>query len=47
MIMGVIVFFGVKLVNKFASVALICVIVSILAVYTGIFVNFNGSDKLQ
>lgn len=47
MIMGTIVFLGVKFVNKFASVALACVILSILAVYIGIFVNFNGNDKLK
>ena len=46
-IMGVIVFFGVKFVNKFATVALICVILSIIAVYVGIFVNFYGNDNLK
>lgn len=46
-VMGTIVFVGVKFVNKFATVALACVIFSILAVYIGIFVNFNGNDKLQ
>ncbi|XP_075215520.1 solute carrier family 12 member kcc isoform X2 [Lycorma delicatula] len=46
-VMGTIVFIGVKFVNKFASVALACVILSILAVYVGIFVNFNGNDKLK
>lgn len=46
-VMGTIVFIGVKFVNKFATVALACVILSILAVYVGIFVNFNGNDKLQ
>lgn len=47
LIMGMVVFVGVKFVNKFATVALACVILSITAVYTGIFVNFNGNDKLQ
>ncbi|XP_063225978.1 solute carrier family 12 member 4 isoform X2 [Bacillus rossius redtenbacheri] len=47
MVMGVIVFVGVKFVNKFATVALACVLLSILAVYVGIFTNFNGNDKLQ
>ncbi|XP_039276024.1 solute carrier family 12 member 4 [Nilaparvata lugens] len=47
MVMGTIVFVGVKFVNKFASVALACVILSIVAVYVGIFVNFNGNDKLK
>ncbi|CAG0880541.1 unnamed protein product [Darwinula stevensoni] len=42
-----IIFVGVKMVNKFASVALACVLLSILAVYTGIFVNVNGNDSLM
>ncbi|XP_031349660.1 solute carrier family 12 member 4 isoform X3 [Photinus pyralis] len=46
LVMGIIVFIGVKFVNKFATVALACVILSILAVYVGIFVNFNGNDNL-
>lgn len=44
---GLIVFVGVKFVNKFAAVALTCVICSIIAVYVGIFDNFNGNEKLQ
>ncbi|XP_054278489.1 solute carrier family 12 member 4 isoform X2 [Macrosteles quadrilineatus] len=47
MVMGTIVFVGVKFVNKFASVALACVILSILSIYVGISVNFNGNDKLK
>ncbi|XP_018328608.1 solute carrier family 12 member 4 isoform X2 [Agrilus planipennis] len=47
LVMGMIVFVGVKFVNKFATIALACVILSILAVYIGIFVNVNGNDKLQ
>ncbi|XP_018363501.1 PREDICTED: solute carrier family 12 member 4 isoform X3 [Trachymyrmex cornetzi] len=47
MIMGTIVFVGVKFVNKFATVALACVILSILAVYVGLFVNFNGNESLK
>ncbi|CAH1153516.1 unnamed protein product [Phaedon cochleariae] len=46
-VMGTIVYFGVKFVNKFATVALACVIFSILAVYIGIFVNINGNDNLH
>ncbi|KAK9498186.1 hypothetical protein O3M35_004058 [Rhynocoris fuscipes] len=46
-VMGTIVFVGVKFVNKFAGVALACVILSILAVYVGIFVNFYGNEKLK
>lgn len=44
---GCIVFVGVKFVNKFAGVALACVIFSIIAVYVGIFTNIKGNDKLQ
>lgn len=47
LVTGTIVFIGVKFVNKFAGVALACVICSIIAVYVGIFDNFNGNDKLQ
>ncbi|XP_037032618.1 solute carrier family 12 member 6 isoform X3 [Bradysia coprophila] len=46
-VMGTIVFIGVKFVNKFAAVALACVIFSIIAVYIGIFDNFHGNDKLH
>ena len=46
-VMGTIVFIGVKFVNKFATVALACVIFSIIAVYVGLFYNFNGNDKLK
>lgn len=46
-VMGTIVFIGVKFVNKFATVALACVLLSILAVYVGIFVNINGNDNLH
>jgi hypothetical protein len=44
---GCIVYVGVKFVNKFATVALLCVIFSIIAVYTGIFTNVHGNDKLK
>ncbi|KAM7341779.1 solute carrier family 12 member kcc isoform 4-T6 [Cochliomyia hominivorax] len=44
--MGLIVFLGVKFVNKFAAVALACVIFSIIAVYVGIFDNIHGNEKL-
>lgn len=43
---GLIVFLGVKFVNKFATVALACVIFSIIAVYIGIFDNIHGNEKL-
>ncbi|XP_065341848.1 solute carrier family 12 member 6 isoform X2 [Cloeon dipterum] len=45
-IMSLIVYVGVTFVNKFATVALACVIFSIIAVYVGIAVNFQGNDKL-
>ena len=45
-ILGLIVFVGVKFVNKFGAVALACVLVSILAVYIGIGDNAYGSEKL-
>ncbi|XP_071634657.1 solute carrier family 12 member 4 isoform X4 [Temnothorax longispinosus] len=47
MVMGTIVFVGVKFVNKFATVALACVILSIIAVYVGLFVNVNGNETLK
>jgi potassium/chloride transporter 4/5/6 len=47
LIIGLIVYVGVKFVNKFASVALACVIGSILTIYIGLIVNFNGNDKLN
>ncbi|XP_071565488.1 solute carrier family 12 member 4 isoform X1 [Temnothorax nylanderi] len=47
MVMGTIVFVGVKFVNKFATVALACVILSIIAVYVGLFVNINGNEALK
>jgi len=37
---------AVKFVNKFATVALACVILSIIAVYVGIFDNIHGNEKL-
>lgn len=46
-VIGLVVYVGVKFVNKFAAVALACVIGSIVAIYVGLFVNFNGNDKLN
>ncbi|XP_043191237.1 solute carrier family 12 member 4-like isoform X4 [Amphibalanus amphitrite] len=45
--MATIVFFGVKFVNIFATLALVCVLGSIASVYVGIFVNAGGSDALM
>ncbi|XP_076283775.1 solute carrier family 12 member kcc isoform X3 [Lasioglossum baleicum] len=47
MVMGTIVFIGVKFVNKFATVALACVILSIVAVYVGLAYNFYGNESLK
>ena len=46
-IMGTIVFFGVKIVNKFAGLALVCVLGSIVCIFVGILVNFHGNDKAK
>lgn len=46
-LLGLIVFVGVKFVNKFGAVALACVLLSIASVYIGIADNAYGSDKLQ
>lgn len=41
-IIGMMVFVGVRFVSKFAPVALFCVLVSIVSIYLGIFINYNG-----
>ena len=46
-IMGTIVFFGVKIVNKFAGLALVCVLGSIVCIFVGILVNFSGNEKAK
>ena len=46
-IMGSIVFVGVKFVNKFASVALACVLLTIFSIYVGIAVNSTGNNKAE
>ncbi len=44
--MGFLVFVGVKIVNKFASLFLMCVLLSILAIYVGFFtVHARASTK--
>ena len=45
--MGSIVFVGVKFVNKFAAVALACVLLTILSIYVGIAVNIQGNNKAE
>eukprot|EP00095_Tigriopus_kingsejongensis_P012275 maker-scaffold577_size191314-snap-gene-0.33 protein:Tk12275 transcript:maker-scaffold577_size191314-snap-gene-0.33-mRNA-1 annotation:"solute carrier family 12 member 4 isoform x2" len=44
-IMGSIVFIGVKFVNKFAAVALACVLLTILSIYIGLAVNYGGNNS--
>ena len=46
-ILGTIVFFGVKLVNKFATVALVCVLFTIFSIFLGIGINMNGNHKAE
>ncbi|GFY45605.1 solute carrier family 12 member 6 [Trichonephila inaurata madagascariensis] len=46
-IVGIIVFIGVKFVSKFAPIALFCVIVSLVSVYVGVFTNFHGKEGLE
>lgn len=41
---GTMVFIGVKFVSKVAPIALVCVILSILSIYSGIFINYEGTD---
>lgn len=41
---GLMVFIGVKFVSKIAPIALLCVILSILSIYGGIFINYEGTD---
>jgi len=45
--MGTIVYVGVQFVNKFAGVALACVLLTILSIYVGIFYNFTGNDSAE
>ena len=44
-IMGTIVFFGVKIVNKFAGIALVCVLGTIVCMFGGVAYNWHGNDK--
>ncbi|XP_017482025.1 PREDICTED: solute carrier family 12 member 5-like [Rhagoletis zephyria] len=46
-IIGILVFIGVKFVSKFAPIALICVLISIFSIYLGIFINYNGVNKYK
>ncbi|XP_055941614.1 solute carrier family 12 member 4-like isoform X2 [Argiope bruennichi] len=46
-IVGIIVFIGVKFVSKFAPIALFCVIISLVSVYVGVFTNYHGKESLK
>lgn len=46
-ILGSIVFVGVRFVNKFAGVALACVLLTILSIYIGLAVNFYGNENAE
>ncbi|KAG1712135.1 Solute carrier family 12 member 4 [Nymphon striatum] len=46
-ILSTVVFIGVKFVNKFATISLVCVIFSILSIYIGVFVNIYGNENLK
>lgn len=45
-LVGIVVFIGVRFVSKFAPIALFCVIVSIFSVYVGVFTNYYGNENL-
>lgn len=47
LILAIIVFCGVQFVSKFAAVSLACVLLSVIAIYVGIFVNINGKDSIM
>ena len=44
LLLGVIVFIGVKFVSKFAALSLACVILSIICIYIGIFASNEDSS---
>lgn len=43
-LVGIMVYIGVAFVSKLAPIALLCVIISIICVYVGVFFNLNGKD---
>lgn len=45
-IVGLMVWIGVKFVSKLAPIALFCVLFSIFSIYLGIFINYNGRSDL-
>lgn len=46
-LVGIMVYIGVAFVSKLAPIALLCVIISIICVYIGVFVNMNGKEDLK
>ncbi|GFS79146.1 solute carrier family 12 member 7 [Nephila pilipes] len=44
-LVGIMVYIGVAFVSKLAPIALLCVIISIIGVYVGIFVNMDGKPN--
>uniref|UniRef100_A0A6G1S8U8 Solute carrier family 12 member 5 n=1 Tax=Aceria tosichella TaxID=561515 RepID=A0A6G1S8U8_9ACAR len=45
-VVGLMVWIGVKFVSKLAPIALFCVLFSIFSIYMGIFINYNGRQDL-
>lgn len=46
-IVGLMVWIGVRFVSKLAPIALFCVLFSIFSIYAGIFINYNGRPDLM
>lgn len=46
-LVGMLVWIGVKFVSKLAPIALFCVLFSIFSIYAGIFINYNGRQDLM
>lgn len=46
-LVGLLVWIGVKFVSKLAPIALFCVLFSIFSIYAGIFINYNGRPDLM
>ncbi|UYV78085.1 hypothetical protein LAZ67_16000051 [Cordylochernes scorpioides] len=46
-VVGTMVLIGVKFVSKFAPFALLCVLLSILSVYIGVFANLHGKSDVE
>ncbi|KAG8200488.1 hypothetical protein JTE90_000568 [Oedothorax gibbosus] len=46
-LVGIMVYIGVAFVSKLAPIALVCVILSIIGVYVGVFVNMEGKEGVN